>query len=157
MYIKLRTFHETTGHFVVPMEVDKTLNKWIVYQRQRARIGKLSKERREKLEAIDFEFQCYSKHKETTFSASQVKQWEAMYEQLVKFHRYYVNGEQLWWTGIRRCAYCFRESKRLKLPKTKSMEVFGGGRKGKGKNDQCDLASKHESKTVSSLMSEVRC
>jgi hypothetical protein len=89
MYTKLRTFHYTTGHFVVRMEVDKSLNKWIVYQRQRARIGKLLEERREKLEAIDFEFQCYSKHKETSFSASQVKQWETMYEQLVEFHRHH--------------------------------------------------------------------
>jgi hypothetical protein len=89
MYGKLRTFHDATGHFVVPMDVDKSLNKWIVYQRQRARIGKLSEERREKLEVIDFEFQCYGKKKETSFSAGQVKQWETMYEQLVEFHRHH--------------------------------------------------------------------
>jgi hypothetical protein len=86
-YTQLRTFHEKEGHFVVPMAVDKSLHKWILYQRQREKHGKLLDERRKMLLSIDFKFQCNAKHKEQSFTARQIKEWDAMYVQLVDFQR----------------------------------------------------------------------
>jgi hypothetical protein len=86
-FTKLLTFHEANGHFAVPMAADKYLHKWIVYQREREKHGKLLHERRQMLLSIDFKFKCNAKHKEQSFTARQIKEWDAMYEQLVEFHR----------------------------------------------------------------------
>jgi hypothetical protein len=86
-YAKLRTFHEANGHFAVPMAADKSLHKWILYQRQREKHGKLLDERRQMLLSIDFKFQCNAKHKEQSFTARQIQEWDVMYEQLVEFRR----------------------------------------------------------------------
>jgi hypothetical protein len=87
MYKKLLAHYEKYGDFVVPIGDDKTLHKWILYQRQRAKQDRLPEERRKKLVEIDFEFKCNSKHKETSFSAIQIMQWDTMYEQLAEFSR----------------------------------------------------------------------
>jgi hypothetical protein len=87
MYKKLNTFHEANGHFMVPITGDKTLHKWILYQRTRLKQGLLPDERRLKLEEVDFEFERNAKHTETTFTDRQVKQWEEMYGQLAEFSR----------------------------------------------------------------------
>jgi hypothetical protein len=79
---KVRTFHEANGHFAVPVAADKSLHKWILYQRQREKHGKLLDERRQMLLSIDFKFQCNAKHKEQSFTARQIQEWDAMYEQL---------------------------------------------------------------------------
>jgi hypothetical protein len=70
-----------------PIDDDKTLHTWILYQRQRAKQGRLLEERRKKLVEIDFKFACNSKRKETSFSAKQVTQWKTMYEQLAEYSR----------------------------------------------------------------------
>jgi hypothetical protein len=85
MYKNLLTLYGQNGDFVVSMEDDKPLHKWIIRQRSTARQGKLLDERREKLEATDFEFQCNVKYTKTSFTAQQVKQWEKMQGQLAEF------------------------------------------------------------------------
>jgi hypothetical protein len=85
MFNKLLAHCETYCDFVVPIDDDKTLKAWIHYQRQRAKQGKLPEERRKKLVEIDFEFECNSKRKETSFSAKQIMQWDTIYEQLAEF------------------------------------------------------------------------
>jgi hypothetical protein len=87
MYKKLLAHYEKYGTFVVPIDDDKTLHTWILYQRQRAKIGRLPEERRKKLAEIDFNFEGNSKRKETSFSAKQIMQWDTMYEQLAEFSR----------------------------------------------------------------------
>jgi hypothetical protein len=88
MYKKLLAHYEKYGDFVVPIGDDKTLHKWINYQRQSAKHGRLPEERRKKLVEIDFEFgRCNTKRKETGFSAKQIMQWDKMYEQLAEFFR----------------------------------------------------------------------
>jgi hypothetical protein len=49
------------------------------------REGTLPDERRQKLESIDFVFQYNAKRKETSFTAKQVQQWSARYDQLAEF------------------------------------------------------------------------
>lgn len=63
MYTELITFHETNGHFQVPMTENKSLHKWILYQKQREKHGLLLEERRKMLLSIDFKFKCSAKHK----------------------------------------------------------------------------------------------
>jgi hypothetical protein len=87
MYKKLLAHYEKYGDFVVPIDDDKTLKTWILYQRQRAKQGRLPDERRKKLAEINFTFECNSKRKETSFSAQQIMQWDTMYEQLAEFSR----------------------------------------------------------------------
>jgi hypothetical protein len=87
MYKKLLAHYEKYRDFVVPIDDDKTLHTWILYQRHRAKQGRLTEERRKKLVVIDFEFECNSKREETSFSAKQIMQWDTMYEQLAEFSR----------------------------------------------------------------------
>jgi hypothetical protein len=63
-------------------------------QRQRAKQGKLLDEKRKKLEAVDFEFQCVAKYeKKTSFTAEQVKQWEKSHRHFWEFHK--ANGHRM--------------------------------------------------------------
>jgi hypothetical protein len=88
MYKNLLAFHKENGHFVVPIKVDTSLHKWIMYQHHRQKIGKLPGERRKMPEEIDFEFQCNQKRTtKRKFSAQQKQQWETMFTQLVEFHQ----------------------------------------------------------------------
>jgi hypothetical protein len=85
MYKKLLAHRETHGDFAVSMEDEKSLHTWILAQRQRAREGTLLDERQKKLKSIDFVFQYNAKRKETRFTAKQVQQWDARYDQLAEF------------------------------------------------------------------------
>jgi hypothetical protein len=87
MYNKLLAQYEKCGDLVVPIDDDKPLHTWILYQRQSAKLGRLPEERRNKLAEIDFDFKGNSKRKETSFSAKQIMQWDTMYEQLAEFSR----------------------------------------------------------------------
>jgi hypothetical protein len=87
MYKKLVAHYKKYGDFVVRIDDDKTLHKWINYQRQSAKQDRLPEERRNLLVAIDFEFECIAKRKEKSFSAKQIMQWDTMYGQLAEFSR----------------------------------------------------------------------
>jgi hypothetical protein len=74
MYKKLLPHYRKYGDLVVPIDDDKTLHKWMLYQRQSAKQDRLLEERRKKLVEIDFECECNSKRKETSFSSKQMIQ-----------------------------------------------------------------------------------
>jgi membrane-bound lytic murein transglycosylase len=86
-YEMLVAFKKANDHLVVTQNENNSLYRWITNQRQNAKKGKLSNERRNKLEEIDFPFQCVSKYKKKNYTPQQVDQWEKMYTQLEEYHK----------------------------------------------------------------------
>lgn len=87
MYEELVSHYEMFGDHVVSIEEDPKLHKWILYQKQRAKQGKLPDERRKLLEQVDFVFECNAKHKDVTFTKSQVDQWGQNFAELAEYKK----------------------------------------------------------------------
>jgi hypothetical protein len=85
MYKKMLSFYGVNSHFSVTKSEDLKLHNWIAKQRKLR--DNLQDERREKLEEVNFEFQCVEYVKKKSFSSHQEAKWEAMYKQLVEFHK----------------------------------------------------------------------
>jgi len=75
MFRALRAFRDEHGHFSIHKRKNLALAKWVEYQRECARRGSLSEERRQRLDAIGFPWVAEGPKEDAFF-------WQTMFEQL---------------------------------------------------------------------------